>query len=112
MHTPETMIWVGGDRDIVLRASVIGECMLFARRLINLPANYLDPESFVAESLKAMDGLDIQTEVWDRDRLERERCGSLLAVARGSVKPPRLLILKYAGTQATSSPQLLWLAKG
>ena len=36
-------------------------------------------------------------EVWDGLRLERERCGSLLAVSHGSDRPPRLVILEYHG---------------
>ena len=31
---------------------------------------------------------------WDQAKLEEERCGSLLAVARGSIAPPRLVILR------------------
>ncbi len=36
----------------------------------------------------------------DEKKLEQERCGSLLAVARGSKNPPRLAIFRYAGTSA------------
>ena len=40
-------------------------------------------------------GLEI--DVWDPQRLEQERCGALLAVARGSANPPRLITLRYQG---------------
>jgi len=50
-------------------------------------------------------------EVWDRARLTAERCGSLLAVGRGSDREERLVILKYSGGPA-SSPPLALVGKG
>src|SRR5690606_27883905 len=38
-----------------------------------------------------------ELEVWDELRLRRERCGALLAVSAGSARPPRLLVMRYAG---------------
>ena len=45
-------------------------------------------------------------EVWDETKLETERCGALLAVARGSSRPPRLVIVKHQGGSHDSE----WLA--
>src|SRR4029079_2038972 len=42
---------------------------------------------------------------------EAERCGSLLAVARGSDKEPRLAILKYSGGPK-EAPPLAFVGKG
>jgi leucyl aminopeptidase len=39
--------------------------------------------------------------------LKAERCGSLLAVARGSIRPPRLLILRHNGGHAGDAPLAL-----
>ncbi len=53
----------------------------------------------------------LECEIWDQARLEHERCGSLLAVARGSSRPPRLVILRYTGTK-TDAPMLALVGKG
>jgi leucyl aminopeptidase len=52
-----------------------------------------------------------EIEVWDENRLRAERCGALLAVAQGSARPPRLVILRYAGAGA-GAPWLGWVGKG
>jgi leucyl aminopeptidase len=46
-------------------------------------------------------------EVWDQARLEKERCGALLGVARGSTKEPRLVIMKYQGADPSNPPTAL-----
>jgi len=38
----------------------------------------------------------IECAIWDEKRLEAERMGSLLGVARGSDRPPRLVVLRYS----------------
>ncbi len=49
-------------------------------------------------------------EVWDELRLRREKCDALLGVSAGSVRQPRLLILRYAGTK--QQPPLALVGKG
>jgi leucyl aminopeptidase len=68
-----------------------------ARRLVNHPPNIIYPEAFVEIAEQACRESGLAYEVWDEKRLEDERCGSMLAVARGSDRPPRLLILRYKG---------------
>jgi leucyl aminopeptidase len=43
-------------------------------------------------------------EIWDEKRLKQERCGSLLAVAEGSSRPARLVILQHRGGPADQAP--------
>jgi leucyl aminopeptidase len=69
------------------------------------------PESFAAEAASVAEASGISIEVWDRARLEAERCGSLLAVARGSDREPRLVILRYNGGP-TDVPPLALVGKG
>ncbi|MFM9011314.1 MAG: leucyl aminopeptidase family protein, partial [Planctomycetota bacterium] len=72
----------------------------------------------VAELVGGRTGLDI--EIWDEDRLVRERCNAILAVGRGSSRPPRLVILRYRGagrtgqgrSSATPAPPLALVGKG
>ena len=52
--------------------------------------------------LAATFGLEI--DVWDEARLQQERCGALLAVARGSAHPPRLVTIKYQGSDEADAP--------
>jgi leucyl aminopeptidase len=81
------------------------------RRLVNEPPSEMFPESFAAAAGGVAEECGIGIEVWDRARLEAERCGSLLAVASGSDREPRLVILKYNGGPA-DAPPLAFVGKG
>jgi len=67
------------------------------REVINLPANDLYPESLAAKAKALCAGLAIDVEIWDEAKLEKERCGGILSVGKGSVRPPRLVKLEYRG---------------
>jgi leucyl aminopeptidase len=107
LFAPEAMQWVGCRDASVAAGQAIGESINLTRRLINMPPNYLYPESFVSEAEQVAQRCGISVEVWDRERLETENCGALLGVARGSVRDPRLMILRYHGAADSSAPVAL-----
>lgn len=100
LYRPDSVQWVGLDADLIDMGVQIGEAINQTRRLVNLPPNYLYPETFVQEALGLFRDSAVQIEVWDQARLEKEKCGALLGVARGSSKAPRLVIMKYIGTES------------
>lgn len=67
------------------------------REIINLPANDLYPESLAAKAKSLCAGLPVDVDIWDEAKLEKERCGGILSVGKGSVRPPRLVKLEYRG---------------
>jgi leucyl aminopeptidase len=105
------IVWGGIDPAAATRGEILGEAVNLTRRLVNEPPSEMYPESFAAEAASAAETSGVAIEVWDQARLEAERCGSLLAVARGSVRPPRLVILKYLGGP-TDIPPLALVGKG
>jgi leucyl aminopeptidase len=66
-----------------------------ARELVNMPPCDLYPETFAARAQQVAQTAGVECTVFDEKRLEAERMGSLLAVARGSERPPRLVLLSY-----------------
>ncbi len=107
----ERLLIAGTDAQAIERGRIIGEAVNFARRLVDEPPQSIYPESFAAEAERAAKNVGLSCEVWDQDRLERERCGSLLAVAKGSSRPPRLVILEYRGGKA-GAPPIALVGKG
>jgi leucyl aminopeptidase len=103
--------WGGADAAIVSRGEVLGEAVNLTRRLVNEPPSEMYPKSFATEAEKVAKSCGLSIEVWDQARLEAERCGSLLAVARGSSREPRLVILKHSGG-SIGSPPLALVGKG
>jgi leucyl aminopeptidase len=75
----------------------VAQTIVTIRELINMPANALWPEKLAKEAKALAKGLPIDVEIWDEKRLEKEGCGGILGVGKGSVRPPRLVKLSYRG---------------
>jgi leucyl aminopeptidase len=82
------------DEDVA-RARLHAQAQCVARDLVTTPPNLLGPEE-VAERVADLLPDAVEVEVWDEDRLADEGCGGLLAVARGSARPARLVRLRYS----------------
>ena len=81
-----------------------------ARDLANTPANDLTPAA-LAEYAAGIDGVAVT--VLDAEGIEALGMGAFLAVARGSVVPPRLIQVDYDGTDSGSrgSPAVALIGK-
>jgi leucyl aminopeptidase len=88
-----------GVRTIERRIDVEGRAVSLARELVNLPPCDKYPELLAARAhdvaLKA--GLDVV--IFDDKRLAEERMNSLLAVAQGSDRPARFVVLRHRGAR-------------
>jgi leucyl aminopeptidase len=89
-------------------AEIVAREVIRAREIINMPANDLYPQ-MVAEKAKSFaEGAPVTVEVWDEQRLEKENCGGILGVGRGSIRPPRLVRIEYRG----GGPHIGFAGKG
>jgi len=90
----------------------MGESINAARVLINEPGNYLTPRILAdkAAALASVPGIDV--EILDEKAIASLNMGLLLGVARGSVEPPRLLVLKYSPPGAPAGQTLGLVGKG
>jgi leucyl aminopeptidase len=70
-----------------------------ARTLGNLPPNICTPGYLAAEAEKLARQFKLQVEVLERKDMEKLGMGALLAVARGAHQPPKLIVLRYAGSK-------------
>jgi leucyl aminopeptidase len=77
------------------------DAVAFTRDLITEPANVVYPESFVERTREAFRGVrDVTIEVLDVPQMERLGMGAILSVGKGSARPPRMLVVRYAGSGA------------
>jgi len=76
---------------------IIGSSTVFARRLVNEPANILTPEELAkrVEVLGKEKGFDV--EIYDLEKIQELGMEAYLSVARGSAKPPKFIIMRYGG---------------
>jgi leucyl aminopeptidase len=78
-----------------------------ARTLGNLPPNLCTPGYLADEARKLARQFKLGFEVLERRDMEKLGMGALLAVARGSHQPPKLIVLRYAGGPKTHKPVVL-----
>lgn len=110
-HPIGEIAWAEASDAALAAGNIIGENINLARRLVNEPPQEIFPASFTARAAEIAQECGLEIEIWDQDRLERERCGSLLAVAQGSVRPPRLVMLRHSGGRPDQRP-LAFIGKG
>ena len=102
---------VEGSAEAVTRGSVLGQAMNLTRELVNRGAMEVYPETFADRATAAATECGLECEVLDENRLRDERMGSLMAVAQGSVRPPRVVVLKHNGG-GEGAPALAIVGKG
>jgi leucyl aminopeptidase len=106
-------VWLAAPPEAVARGVVIAEGVNLARRLVNSPPDDIYPQTFSEEAAAVAGRTGMEVEIWDEERLARERCQAILAVGRGSSRPPRLVILRYDGSGGRAAqPDLALVGKG
>jgi leucyl aminopeptidase len=100
----ERLLWSGANSVALARGTIVGESVNLARRLVNEPPSVMYPEEFAKQATNVAAECGLTCEVWDERRLKNERCGSLLAVASGSDRPSRLVILEHRGGKPDEPP--------
>ncbi len=111
LHPFGQLLWPPATQPALASANAIAVGVGLTRRLVNEPASEIYPESFAARAAEVAQQHGLEIETWDRARLEQERCGALLAVSQGSVREPRLVILRHRGG-GSDQPTLALVGKG
>jgi leucyl aminopeptidase len=71
------------------------EAVFTVRNLVTTPPNMLNPVSFVTEVEKLAKDTTLSIEILDEKELEKQGFGGITAVGKGSINPPRLMILRH-----------------
>lgn len=84
--------------DVVKECSQVAEGVYLARDLINGNADIVTPR-YLAEAARkiAQKFQAVKATVFDKERIEKEKMGLLLAVARGASVDPAFIMLSYKG---------------
>ena len=109
-YAPDRLLLLGGEESTLPRARAEAQALWLARELVNAPPCDLYPETFAAAVADSGREHDFEVEVWDEARLAAGNMGSLLGVAQGSQRPPRLALLRYNGNP--NGPTLGLVGKG
>ena len=87
-----------GERDALAQGIAIAAGVELAREFGNLPPNICNP-AYLADQARALADTHpgVDCEVLEHEDMERLGMGALLAVARGSANPPKLVVLRWTG---------------
>lgn len=83
-----------------------------ARNLDNLPGNILYPETLALRCVTLAAENGFTCKILDEIAMDQENMGCLMAVGKGSVHPPRLVILEYSPQNAKNDKPLVLIGKG
>ena len=93
------------------RYAALVEGVSLTRELVTEPANIIYPETFVERVEASIEGSGLEMQVLGRDEMEKLGMGALLGVAQGSVREPKLLVLKWSGGRTGEAP-IAFIGKG
>jgi leucyl aminopeptidase len=100
------------DTSALNSGQIVGDSINMCRRLVNEPPDVIYPFSFAERARAVASEVGMDFELWDEGRLQTERCQSLLAVARGSDRPPCLVMMRHQGSKSADNPWLALVGKG
>ncbi|MGN6582943.1 MAG: leucyl aminopeptidase [Rhizobiaceae bacterium] len=91
-------------------AAALAAGVNLARDLVNEPANHLGPIEFATKA-KELEKLGVEVEILTEREMRKLGMGALLGVAQGSVRPPRLGIMRWNGGKPKEKP-VAFIGKG
>jgi len=96
----------------VNRGVIVATSANLVRELSNEPANILTPATFAdrARALVSAQGVDV--EILEEEAIRDRGMGMLLGVAQGSVKSPRMIVMRHTPADAPMTPVLGLVGKG
>ena len=75
---------------------VVANAVSFARDMVNDVPSSMTPSKLAHEAVTLLSSSQgVESEVWELERIETEKLGGLLGVARGSSEDPRLVVATY-----------------
>ncbi len=100
----------GGDEleSTLSEARGLAKGYLRSKELGNMPPNICNPAYLAEQAREIADSYqNVTVEILETDEMAELKMSALLAVGRGSINTPRLIVLKYQGKDEESQPIVL-----
>ncbi len=107
---PESIIAKVKTEFFDLSAVVDGN--LIARDLISEPANFLYPESFAEKCKHLSNKAGFVIKILEPEEMAKLGMNALLGVGKGSIYPPRLVVMEWHGNKETPEDVVAFVGKG
>ena len=100
-----------GDEELgaaLAEARGLAKGYLRSKELGNMPPNICNPAYIASQAVEIADSYEnVSVEILEADEMAELEMSALLAVGRGSVNGPRLVVLKYQGKEEDTQPVVL-----
>lgn len=93
------------------RGLAVSDAVLWTRDVNNQPGNVATPAYMAEQAKKMARNAKLNVTVLDEKALQKKGFHALLSVGQGSVNPPRLVVLEYAGG-SKKDPWIALVGKG
>jgi leucyl aminopeptidase len=93
----------GGSRT----GQVLADATNFVRDLCNHPSNVVTPSRLAEEAKTIAKEFGLTCKVIEKDEAESIGMGAFLGVAKGSLEPPKFIILEYRGGKKKEAPVVI-----
>ncbi len=84
-------------KDAMKQGQVIAESQAWARDLVNTPALDLPPAELAKQAQAMAKQVGLTCRIWTDAELKKGGFGGIVGVGQGSVRPPRMIELRYEG---------------
>lgn len=95
----------------VATGSAVAEGVIYARDLVNRPGDQKTPPLLADEAVTLGQRTGLSITIFDKERLEAEGFGGILAVGKGSDSDPRFIIMEH-GADLEGVPTVCLVGKG
>lgn len=106
----EEVVFVSTIADIeslIAEATACAGGTMLARDLVNHPSMFMTPAQLCIEAQKVGEQCGIEVELFEKPAIEALGMDTFLAVARGAVDEPRLIVMRYHGGDPEQKPLAL-----
>ena len=95
----------------IVKGEIISDGVIIARNLGNAPGNEIYPKTLASETEKIAKQAKFKIKVLNENKISSLKMGGVISVAKGSINPPRFLILEH-GEKFKKSGTIALVGKG
>jgi leucyl aminopeptidase len=93
------------------KGKILAEAVVLCRNLVNEPSNFKNPTTMEQKARELAASYGLKANVLNREEMLGLGMGGLLGVTRGSVEPPKFIILDYRGRSGSADIDLVLAGK-
>ena len=92
---PSELTVVDADEEGLARGTVFAKAQCYARDIANEPGNVITPITLASKAVSLAEEFGLECEIWDEDRIIKEKMDAYYSVAKGSANAPRFIHLTW-----------------